>query len=166
MVGIGACWFAFEANQHRRDEMARQELKEKMAKNARLALILAVANTAGVIGSRMEDFVMPDGDDEPTFELMKVMLHVIRKSLSRHDLAGLERSLLDDASLNALSALELRLMQFEDVAQSTIAHYESDPDSFDPADLEPLEPLVDAGRHLAEAGNRLRTLVSVLREDV
>lgn len=167
VVGVGACWFAFEANRHRHDEAARQERKEKMAKNARLAVILAAANTAGVIHARLEDFVMPDSeDDEPTFELMKVMLHVIQKSLSRHNWAGFERSLLDDASLNALTALELRLLQFEDIAQASIAHYESEPESFDPADLAPLQALVEAGRFVTEAAYRLRELVSALREEV
>lgn len=142
VVGLGACWFAYEANRHRRNEVARQEARERAARNARLAQLLDVAVTYMCVEDAVKGFKDPQTTDR-SIDNVKLALEVNAKLRARHNWASIDISILDDATVADLSRLQALQIQFDDLAQDFRAAYSEHPSAFDPDKCSALQNLVD-----------------------
>lgn len=164
LVGFGACWFAYDANRHRKEEVKRQELRESASRSSRLAVIFHACVTAGVIEGRLAAFEGAPAAEQ-TLSRYTMILRVLRKSINRHDWAGLERGLLDDEGLLALNSLELRLLQFDDLAEHSLTSFAEDPDSYDDGRKEAIEILLRTAKHISATAKTLAAEINRLRAD-
>lgn len=163
IVGLGACWFAYEANRHRRDEVARQESRDRSARNARLSLILDAAITYMCVEGAVIAFKDPKTKHRK-FEDVLLAIDVNAKLRARHSWASIDKSILDDASIADLSRLQALQIQFDDLADDFRVLYAEDPSEFDPERCNSLKNLVLTATSMREVAERVVQGVQALRE--
>ncbi|CAM4127946.1 hypothetical protein [Stenotrophomonas indicatrix] len=163
VVGLGACWFAYEANRHRRDEVARQEARDRVARNARLSLILDAAITYVCVEGAVISFRDPAAARRG-FDDVKMALDVSAKLRTRHNWASFDKSVLDDATIMDLSRLESLQIQFDDIAGDFLAMYAEDPARFDPDKCGGLRNLIETASSMRVAAERVIADVQALRK--
>jgi len=162
VVGLGACWFAYEANRHRRDEVARQESRDRSARNARLSLILDAAITYMCVEGAVIPFKDPKTESK-RFEDVLLAIDVNAKLRARHSWASIDRSILDDSTIANLSRLQALQIQFDDLADDFRVLYAEDPSAFDPERCSSLKNLVLTATSMREMAERVVDGVQALR---
>ncbi|MBN5090517.1 hypothetical protein JY460_20685 [Stenotrophomonas maltophilia] len=162
VVGLGACWFAYEANRHRRDEVARQEARDRSARNARLSLILDAAITYMCVEGAVISFKDPTTEHRK-FEDVQLAIDVNAKLRARHSWASIDKSILDDATILELSTLQALQIQFDDLADDFRALYAEDPSAFDPERCNSLKNLIATATSMREVAERVVDGIQVLR---
>lgn len=162
LVGLGACWFAYEANQHRRDEVQKQERRERAARNSRLAVILHACATASTVESQIEAFKKRT-KKEQNFARFSVLMRVTRKAINKHNWAGLERSLLDDNGIRMLNELEMRLLQFDDLAEEAVQDYTKNPKTFASGVAADIDILLKTGKQISTPADALTEIIHRIR---
>lgn len=162
-VGLGACWFAYEANRHRRDEVARQEARDRTARNARLSLILDAAITYMCVEATVKTFKDPAAANRG-LEDVKLALDVSFKLRSRHNWASFDKSVLDDATIVELSILESLQIQFDDLAGDFRNMYAEHPELFDPDQCGGLRNLIETASSMRASAERVIAGVQALRK--